>query len=187
MRMHHAFIPVLGILAMALAGCESTSGSAASPAQNTELLNSSQVALQKMTAQDPNLQDLINSSYGYVIFPEVGKAAAGIGAAGGKGIVYQNGHPVGTVTMDQIGVGPQIGGETYSELIVFQNQQALNRLMNNSLEFGADAHATLVKAGAAAATQFDNGVKVFVLPKGGLMAGADIHGQKFTFHPNSNM
>lgn len=182
--MRKAFVPCLAVLAMALAGCESTSGNA--PANNTELMTSAKTSLQQMTAQDSHLQDLTNNSTGYVIFPEVGKAAAGIGAAGGKGVLYENGQSVGIVRMDQVGVGPQVGGETYSELIIFQNQSALNRLKNNSLEFGAEAAATLVKAGAAAAAQFDNGVGVFILPKGGLMAGASIHGQKFTFYPTNS-
>ena len=182
--MRIAFVPVLAVVAMALAGCESTSGNSA--ANRTELSNSGKTALDQMVAKDPNLQDQTNNSYGYVIFPEVGKAAAGIGAAGGKGIVYQNGQEIGTVTMDQVGVGPQLGGQTYSELIIFQNQDAFNRLVNNSLEFGADASGTVVKAGAAAGSQFSNGVKVFIMPKGGLMAGADIHGQKFTFHSNNS-
>jgi len=182
--MRALFVSVLAILAMGLVGCESTSGNSA--ANRTELSTSGKTAHDQMVAKDPQLQDLINSAYGYVIFPEVGKAAAVVGAAGGKGVVYQNGQEIGTVSMDQVGVGPQLGGETYSELVIFQNQQALERLKNDSLEFGGDMSATVVKAGAASGSQFANGVQVFIMPKGGLMAGIDVHGQKFTFHPSNS-
>ena len=182
--MRIAFVPVLAVVAMALVGCESTSGNSA--ANRTELSTSGKTALDQMIAKDPQLQDQINSSYGYVIFPEVGKAAAVVGAAGGKGTVYQNGQEIGTVSMDQVGVGLQLGGETYSELIIFQHQEAFNRLVNNSLEFGGDTSAIAVKAGAAAGSEFANGVKVFIMPKGGLLAGADVHGQRFTFHANNS-
>lgn len=175
---------LLAVPAVALVGCETSSPS--SQNESPSLDQRAQLALQEMINRDPHLQDVISNSVGYVIFPEVGKGAIGVGGAGGTGVVYRNGQPVGTVTMSQISLGPQLGGQTYSELIVFQNEKALNRLMNNSLEFGAEASATAVKAGAAAGTQFDNGVAVFVLPKGGLMAGASISGQKFSFHGNAN-
>ena len=131
----------------------------------------------------PGLQNLIANSYGYVIFPEVGEAAVGIGGASGKGVVYQGGQPIGNVTMDQASIGVQLGGQTYAELIIFQDEQRLSRLMNNSIEFGADATATLVKAGAAGSTNFSHGVQVYILPKGGLMAGVSVIGQKFHVWP----
>jgi lipid-binding SYLF domain-containing protein len=163
-------------------GCETNSPN--SPAAQASMANNSQTALAAMTAQDGKLQDLLNNSYGYVIFPEVGQAAIGVGGSSGHGTVFQNGKEVGTVKLTQVSLGPQVGGDTYSELIIFQSQQAMNRLMNDSLEFGAAANATAVKAGAAAAARFDNGVSVFILPKGGLMAGANINGQKFHFDGN---
>ena len=165
-------------------GCETNSPNSA--ASQTNMADKSQMALQAMTAQDGRLQDMINNSYGYVIFPEVGQGAVGVGGSSGRGTVYQNGKEIGTVKLTQVSLGPQLGGDTYSELLIFQNQQAFNRLINNSLEFGAAANATIVKAGAAAAGRFDNGVGTFILPKGGLMAGANINGQKFHFMGNGN-
>lgn len=182
--MRATFISLLAVAAMAMIGCESESGSYNSTAPSVQ--QRSQLALQEMQSKDAHLQDMMNNCVGYVIFPEVGKGALGVGGAGGSGVLYRNGQPVGTVTMSQLSLGPQVGGETYSELIVFQNEKALNRLMNDSLEFGAQASASVVKAGAAAGTQFDHGVAVFILPKGGLMAGASISGQKFNYHGDSD-
>jgi lipid-binding SYLF domain-containing protein len=129
---------------------------------------------------------MLSNSVGYVIFSKVGQGAVVVGGASGRGIVYRNGQPIGTAKIDQVSVGPDLGGQTYSELIVFQDDKALGRLTNDSLEFGAAAHATAVKAGAAAGTQFDSGVAVFILPKGGLEVGANISGQKFHYHPNNS-
>jgi lipid-binding SYLF domain-containing protein len=167
---------------MAMVGCEATGPNA--PAPKTELQNRGQTSLQQFLSHDPGLQKNIDNSAGYVIFPEVGKGAIGVGGASGRGTVYKGNQMVGTVKLQQVSVGPQIGGETYGELIIFENEAALNRLMNNSFEFGAAAEATVVKAGAAAAARFDNGTEAYILPKGGLMAGADLHGQKFKFYPN---
>jgi lipid-binding SYLF domain-containing protein len=182
--MRSAVIPLFAVAAMAMVGCETNSPNSA--ANGVDLNNSARVALQQMTAQDAHLQDMINNSVGYVIFPEIGQGAVGIGGASGQGVVYRNGQPIGTAKVDQVSLGPDVGGQTYSELIIFKDEKALGRLMNDSLEFGAQAHATAVKAGAAAATQFENGVAVFLLPKGGLEVGASISGQKFHFYGNTN-
>jgi lipid-binding SYLF domain-containing protein len=181
--MRSTLLSLFAVATMAMVGCESNSPNSA--ANGVDLNNKGQIALKGMTAQDPHLQDLINNSVGYVIFPEVGQGAVGIGGASGQGVVYQNGRPIGTVKLTQVSVGLDLGGQTYSELIVLQDDKALNRITNDSLEFGAQTHATFVKAGAAAATQFDNGVAVFLLPKGGLEVGAAVSGQKFHFIPNS--
>jgi lipid-binding SYLF domain-containing protein len=183
MRTAATFCTLAALTIGGVVGCETNTPN--SPAAQMDVSNRSETALQQMTAQDGRLQDLINNSYGYVIFPEVGQGAIGVGGSSGVGTVYQNGKEVGTVKLTQVSVGPQVGGDTYSELIIFQNQQAMNRLMNDSLEFGAAANATIVKAGAAAAARLDNGVGVFLLPKGGLMAGANVNGQKFHFMSNS--
>jgi lipid-binding SYLF domain-containing protein len=182
--MRSALIPLLAVAAMAMVGCESTGPNA--PAPKTELQPRADASLQQFLSHDPALQNLIDNSAGYVVFPEVGKGAVGVGGASGLGTVYKGGQAVGTVKLDQVSVGPQLGGETYSELIIFRDEPALNRLMNNAFEFGAAASATIVKAGAATDARFDeNGTLVYILPKGGLMAGADIHGQKFQFYDNN--
>lgn len=163
----------------AIMGCDTSTPNSAS--QKTALKDEAQATITRMEAQDSTLADRINNAYGYAVFPEVGQAAVGIGGSSGKGIVYKGGQRVGHVTLSQASLGPQVGGDTFAELIIFQDEHALNRLMNNSIEFGADANATFVKAGAAGAANFANGVQVYVMPKGGLMAGAAINGQKFHY------
>ncbi|HWE02268.1 MAG TPA: YSC84-related protein [Tepidisphaeraceae bacterium] len=182
--MRRLIFPVLAVLAAATMGCDSASqGSAAA---HVALRDDGQVTLEKMEAQMPWMTDVVNSSYGYAIFPEIGAAAIGVGGASGKGIVYRNGQPIGRITLDQASVGVQLGGDTFGELIVFQDDHAFNRMINNSIEFGADASATIIKSGAAGDKNFANGVKVFILPKGGLMAGVSVNGQKFHFTPTEH-
>ena len=184
--MRSAIVPLLGLVAMALVGCETATPNSAS--NQVGLRNDAQTALRQMIAQDGKLQDFINNAYAYAIFPDVGEGSIGVGGASGKGVVYQNGQQIGTAALNQVSVGPQAGGQTYSELVVFQNQDAFNRFQNGNLEFGAQATAAVVKSGAAAASRFDNGVAVFILPKGGLQVGANINGQKLSYAPtNSGM
>jgi len=182
--MRKVIFPMFMLVAAGLMGCDTSSPN--SPAQQVAMQDEAQVALQRMQAQDPSLVNAINSSYGYVVFPEVGDAAIGIGGAAGHGVVYEGGKKIGTVKLAAGSIGIQAGGDTYGELIIFQDAKSFNRVLNDSLEFGADASATLVKAGAAGASNFSNGTQVYIMPKGGLKAGVSLNGQKFHFTPWSD-
>ena len=80
------------------------------------------------------------------------------------------------------------GENRSSELIVFETRGALDRFKNNQLAFSANATAVAIKAPAAAAAtaKYDNGVAIFTMSKGGLMAEASIGGQKFTYRPKAD-
>src|SRR5204863_2958300 len=57
------------------------------------------VARQDFIKADALMQTLFDNSYGYVIFPNVGKGAIGIGGAAGNGAVYQKGTLAGMASM----------------------------------------------------------------------------------------
>ena len=146
--------------------------------QNTALAKRSHDAVEQMEAQDSSLRSRIDQAYGYAIFPDVGEAAVGIGGAGGKGVVYQQGRRVGFATLNQGSLGAQVGGATFAELILFRDANAMAAFKNGNFTLGGDAQATAVKAGAAASNQFGvRGTQVYILPQGGLMAGVALDGQ----------
>jgi lipid-binding SYLF domain-containing protein len=51
-----------------------------------------------------------NKSYGYAVFPTIGKAGFGVGGAYGSGRVYDHGKYVGDTSMTQLSLGFQMGG-----------------------------------------------------------------------------
>jgi lipid-binding SYLF domain-containing protein len=180
--MKSVLITLVAAAAFVMAGCESTT-----PSDTNAYNDRAKLSLQSMEQTDPALQGALDNAYGYVLFPEVGKAAVGIGGANGRGVVYEQGRPIGYATLSQGSVGVQLGGETYAELIIFKNADALGAFRNGDLTLGADASATIVKAGAAAALQFKNDTAVVVQPKGGLMAGVSITGQTIHFVRDNNV
>ena len=91
-----------------------------------------------------------NTAYGYALFPTIGKGGVGIGGAYGKGRVYEKGKYIGDTSMTQITVGFQLGGEAYSEIIFFEDQRALKEFTGGNFEFGAEAQAVAITAGASA-------------------------------------
>lgn len=132
---------------------------------------------------DGQMSSLFANAYGYVIFPNVGKGAIGIGGAAGNGIVYEKGKVIGKASLTQISIGFQWGGQAYREVIFFESSKDLERFKENNIEFSAQASAVAATAGASANVKYADGVMIFSQIKGGLMYEASVGGQKFKFTP----
>jgi lipid-binding SYLF domain-containing protein len=145
--------------------------------------NDSQQAIAAFKATDPDLEIFFEKAHGYAVFPSVGKAGMGIGGAYGKGVVYEQGEEIGRTTLKQLSMGFQFGGESYREIIFFQDEKTLTDFKKGNYELGAQATAVALKKGAAKNADFDKGVAVFTQTKGGLMFDVSVAGQKFTFEP----
>jgi lipid-binding SYLF domain-containing protein len=137
--------------------------------------------LRSMTAKDRTLQPFLDRAAGYVVFPNIGKGGLIVGGAHGRGVLYQHHHPVGFVELSQASFGAQAGAESFAELIVFERQADIERVRGNSYTMGGNVSAVALSAGAGAATQFQNGVSVFIEPHGGVMAELSVHGQQLKF------
>jgi lipid-binding SYLF domain-containing protein len=136
---------------------------------------------QQMRAADPALGTLVQRGHGYALFPDVGKAGLGIGGAYGRGVVYERGQHIGYSDLTQGTVGAQVGGQSFSELLVFEHKAALDRFKAGQFGFAAGASAVALKSGVATNPNFIDGVAVIVQPVGGVMAEAAIGGQQFTY------
>jgi lipid-binding SYLF domain-containing protein len=137
----------------------------------------------RMKTVDPFIETLIGQSAGYVIFPSVGRGGLVVGGAFGRGEVYRAGNFIGFADITQMTVGAQAGGQRFSQLILFENDAAVDRFTRGSFRFSANASAVIMQAGAAASARYTDGVMVFVQPQGGLMLEASIGGQTFSFQP----
>lgn len=142
-----------------------------------------------------------DQSYGFAVFPTVGKAGIVIGGAHGKGRVYANGMHVGDTTVTQITIGYQLGGQAFSQIIFFQDERSFDEFTGGNFEFSAQATAVAITAGASAAATtagssagasggthnantvggYHKGVATFTVAKGGLMLEASVGGQKFSY------
>lgn len=134
-----------------------------------------------LISKDAGLTKFFTESYGYAIFPTVGKGAAVVGGAHGGGTVFQGGKAVGKTTLSQLTVGLQLGGQSYMEVIFFEDDRAYNNFIEGKLKLSAQISAVAVTAGASADASYNDGVAVFTAAKGGLMYEASVGGQKFTF------
>jgi lipid-binding SYLF domain-containing protein len=162
-----------------------TSGASAfsASASDCELASEAQQAMEAFQAADSSLTNQITSAAGFVVFPGVGKGGLIFGGEHGKGVVYENGNPVGKATLTEINVGPQIGGESFYEVIFFQTAEALTKFKQGNFNMSAELIAVAATEGAALNTNYRDGVMVFTLPRNGLMLQATIGGQKFKYKP----
>ena len=94
--------------------------------------------------------ELFARSYGYAVFPTVGKGGLGVGGAVGTGRVYEQGRYIGDVLLTQLSVGFQAGGQAYSQIVLLQDKRALDEFTSGEFGFGAGVGAVAVTAGASA-------------------------------------
>jgi lipid-binding SYLF domain-containing protein len=146
-----------------------------------------------------------SNSAGYAVFPSIGKGGIGIGGAYGSGKVYKQGVAIGTSDMAQVTIGLQLGGQAFSQIIFFENADALNNFISGNFEFSADASAVAITASASAGANtgggtsagvsggknnadttsmgYRKGMAIFTVAKGGLMYQATLGGQKYSYEP----
>jgi lipid-binding SYLF domain-containing protein len=144
-----------------------------------------------------------NNSYGYAVFPSVGRAGIGIGGARGTGRVFVDGKHVGDSTMTQLTVGLQLGAQSYSMIVFFEDERAFKEFSTGTFEFSAQAKAVAITAGASATASsagssagvsggrndaatvggYNRGLAIFTVARGGLMYEASVGGARFSFTP----
>ncbi len=149
--------------------------------KDKQIIADSKEAKAEFIKGDSDMAKLFSSSYGYTIFPNVGKGGIGIGGAAGNGTAYEKGKLIGMTKLSQVSIGFQFGGQEYREVIFFETKKAMDRFKQNKTEFSAQVSAVAVKSGVSADAKYADGVIVFTMQKGGLMYEASVGGQKFKF------
>jgi len=173
-------------MAVVLTGLVTVSGCATAPTSAEDkaaLSRDVNTALGKAKVQDQSRQAFLDKAYGYAIFPTGGKGAAGLGGAYGRGEVFERGQKIGYCDLSQATIGLALGGQTFTEIIAFENKAALDDFKDGSLKFAAQATAVGLKAGASANAKYTDGASVLTANPEGLMAEAAIGGQTFSFQP----
>ena len=157
--------------------------SAQTDKKDKQLVTDSKDGVKDFVHTDAQMNSLFSGAYGYVMFPNVGKGAVGVGGASGGGTVFEHGAIVGKAQMTQVTIGFQFGGQAYREVIFFEDKKTLDRFKDNNLEFTAQVSAVAAKSGASANAKYRDGIMVFTQQKGGLMYEASVGGQKFKYTP----
>jgi lipid-binding SYLF domain-containing protein len=163
-----------------LVGC---STAPTTPTERDELIRKAQAERQEWNKLDPGIEALAKRATASFSFRRSSRAGWASGEGYGRGVVHAQGHHIGYADVTQGSVGLQPGGQTYSEVIVFEDKAAMERFKQNTIDFGANASAVIAKTGASKNARFVDGVAVFVRPITGAMAEAAVGGQRVTYVP----
>ena len=174
--------PAAALVFTMLTGCQT----APKGQEAREILqDKARLAVREMEASDPTLRQFLNErAHAYAVFPDVGKGGFIVGGSYGRGAVFRGDEFLGYAELNGGSIGLQAGAKTFTEILAFADEPTLNEVRNRGeITLGANASATALKAGAAAATNFTDGIAVIVRPNGGLMADLSVGGQKINFKP----
>ncbi len=170
---------ITGIAAIAMIGLARPEASFARQTPNDD--PGAGPVLARLKEKDAGMEKVLADAAGYAVFPSVGKAAVGVGGAHGKGVVYEHGKKIGRSTLSQVTVGLQLGGQEYSEVVIFKDQAALNNFKKGHLKLSGQASAVAVKERVSVDLAYRDGIAIVTMAKGGLMYEASVGGQKFSF------
>lgn len=168
------------LLLTAWLGCSSGSSAPSTEGQRLDSANAAATTINGFQA-DPSASKFFGSAFAYAVFPKITKGALGLGVSDGNGEVYRDGRLVGYAQATSVTIGAQIGGQTFSEIIFFENRFAFDKFTNNQLTGQASAAAVAGKSGNSAMADYNHGVAVFTSNNNGLILAADIGGQKFRY------
>jgi lipid-binding SYLF domain-containing protein len=157
--------------------------SAFEPDVNNEMELDVQRAIIQIKQRDSGIQKFFDNSAGYAVYPSVGKGGIVVGGAYGRGLVIENEQVNGFTALSQATIGLQLGGQKYAQFIFFKDETALSHFKRGNFEFGAQASAVAITAGASADANYDSGVAIFTNAGGGLMFEGSVGGQRFSYEP----
>jgi hypothetical protein len=140
--------------------------------------------LTRIREEHPEISSALDEAHGYAVFPSAGRASAVLGGAYGRGEVFERGQRIGDASMGQLTVGLQLGGQTFSEIILFNSENALDRFKAGRIAFAANVSAVASKAAASGTADYERDVVAKAFSKGGMLLEASLGAQFFKFTPS---
>lgn len=138
-------------------------------------------SLAKLNVYEPGTRELIAASPGYAVFDAVQTQVLIASAGNGYGLVHNN-RTGEDHYMSAFGLGAGLGAGIKSQriIIVFENEQVLNRFVHEGWVFGASGTATAAAANVERETEtntiFKQGMRIYTFTDDGLMAGVELRG-----------
>ena len=130
--------------------------------------------LERLTLREPKAKELLEKAFGYAVFDNF-KFGIGLSGAGGTGVAIdrKTGKRI-YMKMGSAGIGLTLGGQKYNVVFLMQDSETFERFVTSGWYADASARAAAGNEGGASGTAFVNGLAIFQLNQGGLMASLDI-------------
>jgi lipid-binding SYLF domain-containing protein len=174
---------VVAAAIFALAACSSNSSSDKS-AKRTDINNAADAAWSELLAENPAAKDLANDAKGVAIFPDIIKGGLIVGGETGDGVLRVGGDNAAYYNVSSASIGLQIGGQSYSQVLMFLTDEALASFQASSgWEAGVDGTVAVIDKGASGDLDTSNiaaPVVAFIFGEEGLMGGVSLEGSKYS-------
>lgn len=152
--------------------------------ERVQRLDSSKKTLELLYKYAPSAKQMIEKSYGYATFSNVGVNLILLSAEGGSGIAKNN-HTGKVVYMNMAsgGIGFGLGVKDFRAIFIFETEDTFKNFVENGWEANAqaDAAAKVENKGGAfnGAITIAEGIKLYKLTQNGLALQATIQGTKY--------
>jgi lipid-binding SYLF domain-containing protein len=167
----------------AVTACTSSDSSDKS-AKRAEINNAADAAWSELLAGNPAAKELSNDAKGVAIFPDIIKGGLIVGGETGDGVLRVGGETDAYYNVSSASIGIQIGGQSYSQVLMFLTDEALANFRGSSgWEAGVDGTVAVIDKGASGdldTSNISDPVVAFIFGEEGLMGGVSIEGSKYT-------
>lgn len=168
-------VALLCIGGASMSGCASSAGN---------LNREADQALVVFSERVNGSEVFLNQAAGYLVFPRIIKAGAGVGGESGEGVLRVGGSTVAYYRTTSGSIGFQLGAQAKSIVIAFMTREALDRFRSSEgWRVGVDGSVALIDIGAGKTIDSDNirdPVVGFIFGSKGLMYNLTLEGTKFT-------
>ena len=152
--------------------------------ERVERIKTNNETLRLLYKYAPEAKKMVQGSYGYATFSNVGVNLILFSAEGGKGMAHNNKTGINTyMNMASGGVGLGVGVKDFRAVFLFKDKRAYNSFVNSGWEANAqaDAAAKYKEDGGAfnGAITVASGVRLYKLTQNGLVLQATIQGTKY--------
>jgi len=141
-------------------------------------------ALKRFKKEVGGAGEFLDTAKGVLVFPEVIKAGFGVGGEYGEGALLIGGKTVDYYNTAAASIGFQLGAQVKSVIIVFLQQDALDKFRNSEgWQAGVDGSVALATLGMGASidsTSLNKPIVGFVFGNKGLMYNLTFEGSKYT-------
>ncbi len=150
----------------------------------TNLGTESTAILTKLGDDNSGVKAMFNHAKGILVCPDITKGGFIVGIESGKCEMRVGGEVVDYYRINAVKVGLLVGIEWYSMVLVFNDQEELDKFRTGKREWeiGADASVAIVKVGATGkldTTNLKRAIISYVFDETGLMADISLEGANF--------
>ena len=140
------------------------------------------VAMRQFYQLNPRHKDLVARAKGVLVFPRITKGGIGVGGQFGEGALRVDGKTVAYYSVTSASVGLTLGLAKHKEIILFMNQEALDKFTNSQgWSIGADTGVAVLSNGGGGdydTQTLKRPILAFVYGENGLIGDASLEGSK---------